>query len=375
MRTEKDDRRLYNDHTFFDEMKAGPQKLAYAECAIKEADACKDDKERFYWRIDYISELYFYGDMVKCIPAADELSRIFEEKLCAGDRYGYEEREVFADIYVLAIDMAIGAACSVPQISMQKLDELHAHYDKAIRKFGIPKRNYWWSRVLQWKYADIEKALEYLEKGNAEEPDYELWDCKACERTRTIELYLLAGRRKEADALAMPVLKHELNLVCKDTFPQLWSLYSKEELLHGNREAAFTYADKLYRKREKTQGDLGYMGLVLRCFALVNTDRALTVFIRFLPWTFDMWDGRKLYEFYAGAWVLFCVLEGQSPTIKMNLPPKFELWQEDGVYETSRLKEWYYKKASELAAAFDRRNGSDYFMRDLHCTNENNLLY
>ena len=52
-------------------------------------------------------------------------------------------------------------------------------------------------------------------------------------------------------------------------------------------------------------------------------------------------------------------------TVKLELPREFALWQEDGEYRSQELADWFYAQASETAQRFDRRNGSDWFCRDL----------
>lgn len=49
----------------------------------------------------------------------------------------------------------------------------------------------------------------------------------------------------------------------------------------------------------------------------------------------------------------------------MELPEEFAQWRQDGVYETAMLADWFYKEAKEIAERFDKRNKSDYYMKNL----------
>lgn len=348
----------------YEQMEYGPEKIAFVEEAIREADEMKDDYARMSWRIQYINDQYYHGNMIKCIPVIDELCNIFQKNPKACERFNGDT--LSEELVILAMEFGVEASWRIPQVSMQQLDFLLETYCKITKKYGIAYRNYLWQRVQQWKYADIEKAKQYLNEIKAGVPSYD-WDCKACEDVMTAEIYLLAGKTKEADEIAVPYLKKQVYKVCEDTMPRLWSLYLQEALREGENERALNYAMRIYRRRKKGKGngELGYLGQALRCISLNNTDCACSLFVKYMPWTIDMGDENALFQFYTGAYVLFRELSKEKSTVKMELPKQWELWREDNNYNTHELKESFYALALKIAQAFDVRNGSDYYKNDL----------
>ena len=51
--------------------------------------------------------------------------------------------------------------------------------------------------------------------------------------------------------------------------------------------------------------------------------------------------------------------------IKLQLDNSFPLYQESGKYNIAELCDYYYQRARETAEKFDKRNGTDYYIKKL----------
>ncbi len=189
-------------------------------------------------------------------------------------------------------------------------------------------------------------------------------DCRACERSNAVRLSLLAGDREAAEEYAKPLKAGKISF-CEDTPQKMWLAYLEDDYRRGDYKAAAPTAEALYRKGNNDRSNLDYVGAVLHCWAHTDNDRAVALAESRLNWRIGMWDQLLTYLYDKGAWLTFRELAKRMETVKLELPREFALWQEDGEYRSQELADWFYAQASETAQRFDRRNGSDWFCRDL----------
>lgn len=310
-------------------------------------------------RFDYITEQYFHGDAAKCIPVVQELESVFKENPAAVERY--EGDDLGKEAYLMAVELGVDTIACLPQVSLEEWDKLLDEYYKLIKQFGMKERSYYWQVFWKWLYIDLNKAEEVFKKIWETEPDSR-FDCEACEHSYAARLYLEMGQKEKADTYAEKIEKDLLDKTCEGAQANIWSFYLKYALYNKDIQMARPYARKLYRKHNKDQGDLEDMGQVLQYYAYKNTARGLKLFKERIEWTKGMWNQRSKFYFYTGSWALFKELAKDNNTINIDLSKKaFELWKEEGIYETAVLADWFYKKALEIAESFDNRNGSSYY--------------
>ncbi len=343
-------------------MEHGKARTDMIKDAIIQADKAGDNYWRMYMRFDYISEQYFHGDPVKSIPVITELENVFKEDPGAVERY--EGDGLGKEAYVMAVLLGVDTILCLPQVTTEQWEKLLDNLYKLVKQFGMAERSYYWQMFWRWLYADFNKAEEYLKKAWNTEPDYR-FDCESCEHAYAARLYLEIGQKEKADKYFEKVDKGLLDDVCDDTYPQLWYTYLKYMLDNGDIKGAKPFAKKLYRKHNEDQGDLEFMGAVLRYYAYVNTTKGLSIFEKRLEWTINMWNQKAKYYFYMGAYVLFREISKKQTDVRMELPVKSEVWREDGIYNTSVLADWFYTQASGIAESFDKRNSNDYYTKHL----------
>lgn len=336
---------------------AGAVRMSALQEAIPQADAAKDAYWQLTFRYEYACEATFRDDPPKAMPAAAEFASIFEADPDALPEDGGSE------CYLMIAQMGIDPIVNLPQIPLAQWEALMEQFYALVKRYHIGLRTYWWQMARFWRYIDQEKAFGYFQRFWKTGRDG-LSDCRACERSYAVQMSLMVGDRAAADAYAKPMEAGRIRF-CSDT-PQLyWLAYLEDALDRGDLQEAEPLANKLYRKSDRDKSDLSYLGAVLRCWAYTNPDRAVALAAKRFPWTLGMWDQKKVYDFYKGAWACFQELAKRTNTVKLELPEKFALYQGNGTYAVPALAEWFRAQAANIAQKFDQRNGTDWYAQNL----------
>lgn len=338
-----------------DRLPPGAPRMSALLDAIAQADEAQVYRWSLLFRYRYACEATFHDDPPKGMPMAAEFGSIFEahpEALPGG-----------GDIYLMVMELAVDPIAALPQIPLSQWEELMEQFYTLVQRYQLGLRTYWWQMCYFWQYIDKERALTYFQRfWNTERDD--LSDCPACEYSYAVRMALLAGDRKLADEYARPMEEGRIDF-CADTPHRYWLAYLEDALDRGVPEEAASLADRLYQKGNRDKSDLSYLGAVLRCWAFTAPDRAVALVERRLNWTIGMWDQKKVYDFYKGAWVCFHELGKGLETMRLELPQAFPLYRADGAYQVRALAEWFHTQAAEIASRFDRRNGSHTFAQNL----------
>ena len=342
------------------ELSEGMPKMSALLDAIQQADQEKDAYWQLYFRYQYACEATFHDDPPKAIPVAAEFATIFEEN---PDVF---PEEAAAESYVMITQMGIDPIVNLPYIPKEQWEHIMEQYYEIIQRFGIGLRTYWWQMARFWKYIDKQKAYEYFEKFWQTQRD-DISDCEACEHSYGVQMSLLLGDKKAADEYAKPMEEGSIFIwFCNET-PHLYlTAYLEDALDKGDLPSAKDLAERLYEEEcFRDKSDLSYVGVVLRCWAYTDLDRAIENIPLPLEWSMGMWDQKKVYDFFKGAWICFRELKKRQDTVELKLTRDFPMYQREGVYDCAALEKWFFQQAKEIGERFDLRNGSDYFEKDL----------
>lgn len=338
----------------------GQARMDALQRGIQQADEAEDHYWRLMFRYEYACEATFRDDPPKAIPVAAEFGAIFEEH---SDVLFARSQDGAAEMYLMITQMGIDPIVCLPQISRQQWEEMMDGFYQLVKRYHLGLRTYWRQMFNFWKYVDSKKAFEYFQKFWKTGRDG-LSDCRACERSYAVEMCLMAGDRAAADEYAKPMEQGRIRF-CSDT-PQLyWLAYLEDALDRGDMKQAEELAIKLYRKGNRDKSDLSYLGAVLCCWAVTDLDRAVGLAEKRLHWALGMWDQKKVFDFYKGAWLCFRQLELRQQRVELALPVQFPLYQASGEYDCGELAQWFYREADAIARRFDQRNGSDWFSKKL----------
>ena len=92
--------------------------------------------------------------------------------------------------------------------------------------------------------------------------------------------------------------------------------------------------------------------------------KGVKLFEKHLDWVFTSKNPHSNMKFYIGAAAVFTKLAQKKDEVKLKLPEKFKLYKADGIYSTKTLAEYYQSKALDLINKFDKRNESDFYMKE-----------
>ncbi len=342
----------------------GGPRMAVLQDAIQQADEAGEHYWRMLLRYDYACQATFHDDPPKAMPAAAEFASIFQEH---SDVLYERSADGAPEMYLMITQMGLDPIVNLPQVPKEQWEELMKQFRALVQEYHIGLRTYWWQMCNFWQYVDKEQAFIYFRKFWRTGRDG-LSDCRACERSNAVRMCLLIGDRAAADDYAKPMEAGRI-WFCNDTPHRYWLAYLEDALDRREMDRAKAYANKLYRKADRDRNDLSYLGAIIRCWAQTDDlDRAVKLLEKRLIWAESMWDQKKLYDFFKGAWACFRELAKTSESVELALPGWFPLFRADGVYAPKELADWFYENASRIGAAFDKRNESDYFAKDLTLT-------
>ncbi|HBA96951.1 MAG TPA: hypothetical protein DCZ23_02480 [Lachnospiraceae bacterium] len=338
----------------------GKSKMEALREYIKQADEAGDNYYRLYWRYEYAYQATFHDDPSKAIPVAAEYNAIVEDN---PDTLNALPEDARAEGYLMIVQMGIDPVAYMPQIPMEQWEKMMEQFYILVKRYNTGLRTYWWQMARFWRFIDKEKAHQYFQKFWKTGRDG-LSDCRACERSYAVLMSLMAGDREAADRYAKPLKAGRLPF-CEDA-PKLYIYaYLENALDSGNLDEAQHFANQLNWKIKKTIQDLNYLGAVIRCFAYTNKEKACEKLASGIKNVQGLWDQKKVYDFYKGAWVLFHELAKEKETASLSLPETFQLYKKDGIYNCHSLAEWFYSQAQDIGKRFDKRNGSSYFEKNL----------
>ena len=89
-------------------------------------------------------------------------------------------------------------------------------------------------------------------------------------------------------------------------------------------------------------------------------------FLSHYDWLSKNIDQRGHYQYYLGiSMLLKSMLNNGKTSILLTMPKSFELYNENDRYNPTTLFDYFYNKASQIAQAFDERNGNDFYQSQI----------
>ena len=209
-----------------------------------------------------------------------------------------------------------------------------------------------------YTYIDLQKAQEHYDIFNNEKMgSYSA--CTACEQHLKVWYTLKKGEVQLAHDMAKRIFSGGLE--CHDIPWHTYAVFLEHYMDEGTLDKHTAFVKKLMQGGCRDVSDLANAGTVLRCMAEINIEKGLRLLQQYWHWTVNMWNGQALYFFYKGAWC--CCRKANSSGKGRALYPPQGLKLEAGT--TEFFEEWFYNKAVKSAEKFDKRNGTDFYMKDL----------
>lgn len=118
----------------------------------------------------------------------------------------------------------------------------------------------------------------------------------------------------------------------------------------------FEKADAIFSEQEKHPFLIFELTLMMYYMSRFEQKKAWDYFEKYAEWEI----GANDYSSFDFSLSILPLLKGEGEK-KLNLSPKLAYYNPNNIYKTEDLFDFYYKKASDLAIAFDKRNKNSYF--------------
>lgn len=318
------------------------QRARCLEEAIRRAGCDADYYWRMKLRFEMILELNFYGgDPVRAFPWITEFISMQEARPCSlGYKPGWS--------HCYAIYMGLDLWRHTPDLPSDRREQMAGQFLRRLNQYGFGTAAYEQSQCLYYlscgRFDWAERhCFNWMVEDDGLLEDYS---------TREAELarYMIAtGEWEKGRDLA-------LSLLDKMTPEKEKHNGIRSFLLRG----AVMNGEPLLGKQLLEQG-IGpdMIGLALAVMARLSQLQGLHLLEQHLPQYLKRSGKDMQMEFYAGAWQ---ILTRFPPELGVcaAYPVEFPLYREDGVYSIKLLTQWFDSQAREIAAAFDRRDGTAY---------------
>ena len=350
----------------YDNIQHGKARMAAIKNAIEEADRNKDIKFMIYFREDLCEESCFYGDET-------EMMVIFPEILNLADRYPDAPSTQFDTAYENAAEhvlwvykWVVGRCSAFYQIPMEDCIKFFEDFKRRSIAYGFNLKPYY--RLLYGFYCDIddEKSDEAFYKYEKIPRDSNS-NCKACDRNTEINFYLDKGNYEKAVELSGDI--ESFKLKCGRDNSE-WLRMKINFMSYYMDNGNFEEADKIAHLLENNMNsktEFQAWDDILRCYSYTRQGRALRVYKK--HWK-EWQDGTSPSDEFSKTLNVCCFwkkyrMDTGKGTVKLALDKNFPLYNEENIYSTEELYNYYYKRTEDIAIKFDKRNNADSYKKEM----------
>lgn len=333
----------------------GDEKIMMLEEAVRIADTGHDIKLQYRAREEFIEAAFWGGEADKALVA-------YSWCLAQFDR----NPEQFEAWHLLwRYKWVINVIIDFPQIPKeqiyQMLDDMERRYLEA--GYGLRVVTYYRYRTEKF-FGFKEKALKHFQRAQTMTRDL-LSDCAACETDEQVSYQIYCGAHDVALRIAEPLIdgRKTCRSVPQRTFANLMIPMVKL----GRWEEGYDFHLRGYGMIAGKLNLLAYLSEHLLFTGLYGDfEKGTEILAKHFPWSYKNTNVHDRYLFYRAAWVfLELMMDSGRETVTLRLPESFPLKNESNVYQTIQLKDWFEGRTREIAARFDKRNGSDHFAIEL----------
>ena len=326
-----------------------PQRVELCREAVAVADRLEEPSEQLAGRFDLAYAYIFGDDPAKALPVCAEFMQLHQEN---PGELGEAEGDAVISVALLASSIAR----RLPQIPLEQCKSLLAEFQDQVRAYGLGER-LWQCHAGEFAMmtGDMTALEEHLNRFRAAERD-DVSDCAVCETGAMAEYLLTLGRRTEAVALVEELL--EKQEFCEEQPWKLLSILTDDALERNDLQAAERFSAAMVIQPIKAAADLRRVGTLLRMKGATGDWRDGSKLLKkALLWTANFWDQELLFYFYLGA-ASFCqAYSAEHTEIKLPPVPGFTDCPKNSAYDCAALTQWFWSRAEEIGARFDRRNG------------------
>ena len=275
-----------------------------------------------------------------------------------GDQYGWDE-----DDLLWKYKWVLNSLWDFPSITRAQIEAAFADFQARLERSGYgPRTLYYFRWIYEFSRGDSKAAEMWRNQWSRAKRDG-ISDCPACEASFLVEY------QRDQPAAALEAAKTILSgrLRCAEVPHITLSDVLEPMLKTGRLEEAVSTHLRGYKLIRDNQEFLISAGQHIAFLAYThNLPEALKLLERHLPWALGTAGMDRRYSFYRDILVLLRRLRdvGQSH-IQLKVPGTFAVQPSPDGLEVAALEAHLLVEASAIAAAFDARNGTDKFTREL----------
>lgn len=314
---------------------------------------------------EFIRHDIFYGDDLQSVLIFPEYLAYFEE---------HEElHEQFQRDMMWSFKWICGHFYEFCQIPLEQIESIFNQYAAFCKKFNYSLHSYYNLIGGFIRYAfEPDKSFCGLTakeafKRKLKTPRDDISDCKACELDEDFRYYLwVEDDLEKALEIIKPVFSGKF--YCSEVPEVTYSVLAEYYFEHGDLKNAVKYATKSYRMMKRIEGSLVQTrSIISEITAYKEPEKALKMLKEVLHDIGTNQNAVDCYEFFKAAYHVFlCLEKAEYHRVRLNMPFKDEpIYNEDGIYQISDLKDFMYDKAKFYAEKLDARNGNTLLRESL----------
>lgn len=369
----------YNPGRLIDDyirMGHGKAKIAAMRYAMEQADLNNDLEYMLYFRMELCDETEWYGDGLDNFVVFPELLSIIDSNQVNSKISSQKLYDITGDI-LWTYESLLSLCSEYYQIPLEDCINFHNDFKNRWIAYGrSPAEPY---RMLSGFYRDagyLDKAGEALSVLKASHMgDY---DCPGCIANTELAYYLSINEKEKADRLAGKIEDGTFlcgnNLTNSNAVPRMHKHYLNYYLYNAKYEKA---AEKAYILEHNKSSVIDYkLWASFMCsYVYTNTGRGLRIYKKHWKDIENEQRPAYMYNSFKDASCFFTGLKKvkDKDTIKLPLDNTFPLYNEENIYNIDSLASYYYKKAEDVAKKFDKRNGTDKYVKELEMSLKNIL--
>jgi hypothetical protein len=334
--------------------------VGIAREAVRLAELMQDDEYRAITHTLMLVACLMQGHMRE---AAVELAWVLQHRDLPGTQdWIHDLDEAAAHI--------TGSITAMPDVPIANVLAIEAEILNILRADGIGDRSLYRIRAInRYRTGKLEEADDLWSRSMKFEPSGrwlsgERWD--AMQVLWQVQRAWLLMDESLAGKVEHRFIRSPRNFDHREVAFGQWSLSSLPLAMIGQRELAQESCNQTLRLLKSFPMYTGFMGETAACLAALGSRRkALNLLEKHFQWVTDHGDGEDRFSFFAGAGACFAICAGNRSTVKLRLPPGFEIFDKSGQYSPAELSDWCFARAGEIADAFEARDGNDIWRQRL----------
>lgn len=335
----------------------GDERVAIVEKAMAVADLHQDEDLQFKVRLQYIREVQEAGGY------PEKYMAVFPWLLAYID----QKNDIW-DMYQVLwyYKWVTGSMINFPSISKSQiinaLEDLKTRYRKVT---GSDLVYHDCCRSIFGELGDWEEAKKHHAVIMQLHTREMLRDCKACVLNNEVSYWVGIGEVEKSLEVAIPLLNG--NLSCRSVPHTTYRRFIPELVVRSRYGEAMEMAKKLFALIDESDRDdytknytlLGFMGITQ------NFEKGIDFFNARFENAFKVRSKWSKFHFYAHARLFLGQMKKVTgnESVTLQLPEKHALFHAKQNYTFDSLIAWFDKEIDEIEAAFNKRNGNDYFSK------------